>query len=200
MKSTHPLLIALIALLASTPWQDAGACACCTSPGERTDLSMKLGSYHSDELSHLRFGPKAQLFLGEAEPETVKGITTPAEKYDLQTAWNGNRFVFSFRDEKDRSGTLVLLRPKMLSSFGVDPRNQPDTPNGPVLYKEWRLTSKATDTGVFTAGLGAGQALTLVLQGRGNNCTNSIDFSHWMLVMWGPRVKYHFFGDLMRTP
>jgi len=196
----HPLLIAIIVLLASAFWQEVSACACCTSPGERTDLSMKLESYHSDELDPLRFSPKAQLFLGEAEPETVKGITTPAGKYNLQAAWKGDRFVFSFRDEKDHSGTLVLLRPKMISSFGVDPRNQPDRPNGPVLYKEWRLTSKATGTGVFTAGLGAGQSLTLVLQGHGNNCTSSVDFSHWMLVMRGPRAKFHFFGDLIRTP
>jgi hypothetical protein len=134
--------------------------------------------------------------LSMSQPKFVAGLLTHAcasavivnafltnddTYYYLQTAWNGNRFVFSFRDEKDRSGTLVLLRPKMLSSFGVDPRNQPDRPNGPVLYKEWRLTSKATGTGVFTAGLGAGQALTLVLQGRGNITTPS--FSHWMLVM-----------------
>ena len=142
----------------------------------------------------------AQLFLGEAEPETVKGITTPAEKYALQVAWKGDRFVFAFRDEKDRSGTLVLLRPKMISSFGVDLRNQPDRPNGPVLYKEWRLTSKAAGAEVFSASLGAAQTLTLILQGGGNNCTSANDFTHWMLVMWGPKAKYHFFGDLMRTP
>jgi hypothetical protein len=200
MKLMHPLLLALIALLASAPWQDADACACCTSPGERADLVVKLESGHAEELSRLRFGPKAELFLGEAEPETVKGITTPAAKYDLQIMWKGDRFVFVFRDEKDRSGTLMLRRPKTISVLHTGPRNQPDKPNGPALYKEWRLTSPAVGTGVFTAGLGAGQSLTLVLQGGGNNCTSANDFTHWMLVMWGPKAKYHFFGDLMRTP
>jgi hypothetical protein len=200
MKLAHPLLLALIAMLASAQWQDAGACACCTSPGERTDLAVKLESGHADELSRLRFDPRAQLFLGDADPESIIGITTPAEKYELQASWKGDRFVFALRDEKDRSGTLVLLRPKTISSFGVDPRNQPDRPNGPVLYKEWRLTSKAAGTGVFATGLGATQTLTLVLQGGGNNCTSANDFTHWMLVMWGPKAKYHFFGDFMRTP
>ena len=199
MRSTHRLLFALAALLASAPWQEAHACACCTSPGERFDLSMKLESRHIDELGQLRFDSKAQLFLGEADPESIKGITTPAEKYDLQATWKGDRFVFAFRDEKDRSGTLVLLRPTTISVLHTDPRNQPDRPNGPVLYKEWRLTSKASGTGVFAAGLGATQTLTLILQGGGNNCTGANDFTHWMLVMWGPKAKYHFFGSLVTT-
>ena len=50
------------------------------------------------------------------------------------------------------------------------------------------------------AGLGAGQTLTLILQGGGNNCTSAYDFTHWMLVMWGPKAKYHFFGSLQTTP
>ncbi len=79
MRLTRRLVFALAALLASALWQEARACACCTSPGERFDLSTRLESRHTDELSQLRFGPKAELFLGEAEPETVKGITTPAE-------------------------------------------------------------------------------------------------------------------------
>ena len=200
MRWPHHLLFALFALIATALWQEARACACCTSPGERFDLAMKLESGHTEELSRLRFGPKAELFLGEAEPETVKGITTPAEKYDLQTTWKGDRFVFALRDEKDRSGTLELLRPKTFSVFHTDPRNQPERPRAPVLYKEWRLTSPAAGSGVFTAGLGAGQSLTLILQGGGNNCTSANDFTHWMLVMWGRKAKYHFFGDLMRTP
>lgn len=200
MKSTLSLPLALIAFLAYAPWQKASACACCTSSGERSDLVVKLESGHADELSRLRFGPTAELFLGEADPDSVKGISTPSARYELQAGWKGNRFTFAFRDEKDRSGTLVLSRPKLISSFGVDPRNQPDRPNGPVLYKEWRLTSKAAGSGIFTAGLGAAQTLTLVLQGGGNNCTSANDFAHWMLVMWGPKAKYHFFGDLMRNP
>ena len=199
MRSTHRLLFALAALLASAPWQEARACACCTSPGARTDLVVKLESGHADELNRLRFGPQAELFLGEADPESVKGITTPAEKYDLQAAWKGDRFLFAFRDEKDRSGTLVLTRPKTISVFHVDPRNQLDRPRAPVLYKEWRLTSPAAGTGIFTVGLGTGQSLTLVLQGGGNNCTSANDFTHWMLVMWGPKAKYHFFGNLAMT-
>ncbi len=201
MKSAHPLLLALIALLASAPWQDAGACACCTSIGERTDLVMKLDKGYVEELERLKFEPTATLFLGEADPEMVKGITTPAAQYNLQVAWLKDNLVFAFRDQADHAGTLALARPKMLSIFHVDPRTGTPPPSrGPVLYKEWRVTAKAAGTGIFAAALGAGQTLTLVLQGGGNNCTSANDFTHWMLVMWGPKAKYHFFGDLMRAP
>jgi hypothetical protein len=31
------------------------------------------------------------------------------------------------------------------------------------------------------------QIVTLILQGGGNSCTSSIGFSHWTLVMQGPK-------------
>lgn len=189
------------ALLACVASREARACACCTSTGERTDLMMKLDSHYVDELSRLRFAPAAELFLGEAEPDTVKGISTPAAKYDLTTSWQNDRLVFSLRDQNNHAGTLVLTRPKTMSIFHVDPRDEPPPPvsRGPSLYKEWRLTSKAAGAGIFTSGLGPEQTLTLVLQGRGNNCTSANDFTHWMLVMWGAKAKYRFFGNLINT-
>jgi hypothetical protein len=191
------VLCAALPMFAAGP--DALACACCTSTGTRTDVVMKLNSGYVAELERLRFDRTAQLFLAESEPETVRGITTPAEKYDLQASWQNDRMVFAFRDQADRSGTLALA-PKTMRIFHVDPRNQPDSGRGPVLYKEWRLASNAAGAGIFAAGIGLNQSLTLVLQGRGNNCTSASDFTHWMLVMWGPKAKYHFFGSLLTTP
>jgi hypothetical protein len=192
-------LVFCTALLAGAAWQSALACACCSNPGDRTDIVMKLDKGYVEELAQLRFERTAMLFLGEAEPDTVKGITTASEKYELEAAWKEGRIVFAFRDEAGRSGTLTLTQPKTISLFRVDPRNQPDNPRAPRLYKEWRVTSKAAGTGVFAAGLGAGQTLTLILQGGGNNCTSANDFTHWMLVMWGPKAKYHFYGSLVTT-
>src|SRR4029077_229438 len=147
-----------------------------------------------EELERLKFDTTAVLFLGEAEPDTVKGITTAAEKYELQVSWKESGFVFSFRDQLGHAGTLSLARPRTYSTFSVDPRTDTPPPSrGPSLYKEWRLTAKAAGTGIFTPGLGSAQTLTLVLQGGGNNCTSANDFTHWMLVMWGPKTKYHFF-------
>ena len=188
------LLALAAAVLATTAWQAALACACCTSTGERTDLVMKLSESYAAELELLRFDKTAELFLGEAEPDTVKGITAPADKYDIEASWK-NGFLFSFRDKTGRAGTLSLARPGTISIFHVDQRS-PDEGREPGLYKEWRLRAKATGTGVFTPGLGTGQTLTLVLQGRGNNCTSADQFTHWMLIMRGPKAKYHFFGSL----
>ena len=151
----HLLFAICTAVSALMAQQDALACACCTSAGERTDLVMNFGNNYVEEIQRLRFDKSAQLFLGEAEPETVKGIATASEKYDLQAAWRSGRMEFSFRDQADRSGTLTLARPKTISIFHVDPRSPPensDSRRGPVLYKEWRLTSPAAGTGVFGAG------------------------------------------------
>lgn len=190
------LLALCAALFAGAASQDAIACACCTSTGERFDLVTKVDKYHVEELQRVRFDGKAVLFLGEAEPEMVKGISTPAARYELKTDWQNNRMVFLFRDQAQHAGTLSVAMPRTISIFSVDPRPQSEGPRGPALYKEWRLTSPAAGTGIFTPGIRAGQNLTLVLQGSGNNCTSANDFSHWMLVMDGPKAKYHFFGGL----
>jgi hypothetical protein len=81
--------------------------------------------------------------------------------------------------------------------FGVDPRNEPDKGHGPVLYKEWKLSGPASGSGVFQPGGAPRQILTLILQGGGNSCTSAIDFSHWTLVMQGPKAKYTLFGGLV---
>ena len=70
---------------------------------------------------------------------------------------------------------------------------------GPALYKEWKLSGPAAATGVFEPGGGPRQVLTLILQGRGNSCTDASDFSHWTLVMQGPKANYTLFGDLVTT-
>lgn len=200
MISMRQLVLAFCTtLLAGATLQSALACACCANIGERSDIVMKLEKSYVEELEQLRFERTAVLFLGEADPDSVKGITTASENYNLEAAWKNRQIVFAFRDQAGRSGTLTLTQPKTISLFSVDPRNQPDHPRAPRLYKEWRLTSKAAGTGVFAAGLGAGQSLTLVLQGGGNNCTSANDFTHWMLVMWGPKAKYHFYGSLVAT-
>jgi len=150
---------------------------------------MPLGEGYVAEFERLRFQKVARLFLGEADPDSVKGIAIPVERYDFEAAWKDNRFVFSFRDANGRIGTLTLTRPPTIGIFHVDPREQSGGGLGPILYKEWRVSAKASGTGVFTPGLGAGQFLTLILQGRGNACSSAGDFAHWMLVMRGPKAK-----------
>jgi len=127
------------------------------------------------------------------------GIVTPSGSYDLTAAWRDNQLVFSFRDAKGRTGTLALARPASVAVFEVDPRNGRDAGQGPALYKEWKLSAPALASGVFAPGAGSRHILTLILHGGGNSCTDAGDFTHWTLVMQGPKANYTLFGNLVTT-
>lgn len=203
MTSRRMLLSAALggALVVLAGAGDARACACCTNTGQRNVAVDKLDSGRIEEIRKVRFGGTARLFVGEAEPAFVKGIAMPAESYALTTAWTGDRLVFTLRDPKGRDGTLALPLPVTVAIFEVDPRSrEPAGGHGPVLYKEWKLTATPSGTGVFAPGLGPRQRLTLILQGGGNSCTTADHFSHWTLVMQGPKANYTLFGDLVASP
>ncbi len=190
------LVLAILFLAGARP---ALACACCTNEGQRNVTTRALDSGNRQEIESLRFGGKATVFTGEGDAESIKGITTPSINYAVTAKWLDNRLVFSFRDKAGRTGTLELARPDTVSVFEVDPRNVPDRGQGPTLYKEWKLSAPAAGSGVFAPGTGPRQILTLIFQGHGNSCTSSIDFSHWTLVMQGPKANYTLFGELVRT-
>jgi hypothetical protein len=145
----------------------------------------------------LRFGPIARLFLGEADLESVKGISAPSATYDLKVSQARDRLEFALRDQSGRSGTLTLAIPDRISIFEIDPRDASDGGQGPSLYKEWKLTSKVAATGPFAVSVGPNQFITLVVQGRGNSCTSSSDFTHWTLMVAGPRANYSLLGELV---
>jgi hypothetical protein len=178
---------------------DAAACACCTNQGQRRVGVETLDSGKREEIGRLRFSADAQLFSGEGDPADIKGIAKSSGRYELHVAQEPNRCVFDFRDKAGGSGTLTLAIPATISIFEVDPR-QGERPGGqgPTLYKEWRLTSAATGTGIFAPGMGGSQRITLILQGHGNSCTSSIDFTHWSIVVSGPKAQYTLFGDLQQ--
>lgn len=179
--------------LAST----ALACACCTKQGQRNVATVALDSGKRQEIENLRFAGKATLFTGEGDVEGIEGIATPAGTYTLTAKWLEDRLMLSFRDAAGRTGTLSLARPNTISVFEVDPRDRPDEGLGPRLYKEWKLSAPAAASGVFQPSVAARQILTLILQGGGNSCTSSIDFTHWTLVMQGPKANFTLFGDLV---
>ena len=176
------------------------ACACCTEPGFRNVNVVQLDDGKRAEIEQVRFAKAAILYVGAGGLETVKGIMTPSERYKLTVTWEKDRVVFDLRDPGGASGTLALAIPHKVSIFEVDQRDAPGQGTGPTLYKEWKLTGKATGSGVFSAATGHGELLSLILQGRGNACTSADDFAHWTLVMQGPKANYSLFGDLVRTP
>src|SRR4051812_1847006 len=188
------LALTILGLAGPAP---ALACACCTNEGQRNVATVALDSGKRQEIESLRFGGKATLFTGEGDAEGIEGIATPSGSYSLVAKWQDERLVLSFRDNLGRTGTLSLLRPETVSIFEVDPRDRPDSGQGPRLYKEWKLSAPASGSGVFSPGIAPRQILTLILQGGGNSCTSAIDFSHWTLVMQGPNANYTLFGNLV---
>lgn len=106
--------------------------------------------------------------------------------------------MFTLTNEQGEAGTLTLELPGKIAIFEVDPRSATDQATGPSLYKEWKLTGKVAVSGAFSAGAGPDQLLTLIVQGSGNSCTTAADFSHWTLVMQGPKANYSLFGTLVR--
>lgn len=189
---------AALGLLAAL--NDARACACCTNIGQRNVGTVEFDSGRRAHVEDIKFGAAAELYVGEGDVENVKGIATPSQYYELQVTRQPDRMLFSFRDKDARAGTLTLFFPATVAIFEVDPRSDArEGGTGPALYKEWKLTSKVAGTGIFSAGMGDAQRLTLIVQGHGNSCTSSIDFSHWTLVMQGPKAAYTFIGDLRRT-
>ena len=176
----------------------AFACACCTNEGQRNVATVALDSGKRQEIESLRFADKATVFTGEGDVDSIQGIATPAGTYKLAAKWVDDRLVLSFRDAAGHTGTLSLARPGTMSVFEVDPRDRPDNGHGPPLYKEWKLSAPASGSGVFAPGIAPRQILTLIVQGSGNSCTSGIDFSHWTLVMQGPKANYTMFGKLVR--
>lgn len=189
-----PFAFALALLL---PPSESLACSCCTNTAQRRIGNVPLDAGRFDEIVRLRFEEAADLYLSDDDGATVTGIDKPDTRYRLAAAWQDGRLALTFRDTAGRSGTLTLARPQTISLFEVDPRDPaPAGGVGPLLYKEWKLTAPAAGNGIFANGTGDGQTLTLILHGRGHNCANAEDFTHWTLTTQGPKANYIFYGAL----
>ena len=181
-------------LLPSRVW----ACACCAHPGEYQSDFVKPDEFKLSVMKRIRFGTKAELWTGEADPEVAaKGLAHPADSYSLTVSLVGNVWKLTFRNG-DESGTLDLPLPAKMLRFAADihdGRTKPGYPE-PVLYKEWRFEGEVNGTGVFKAGITAQTKYVLVLQGRGNSCDGAEDFTHWQLKITGKKADYAFYGEL----
>jgi hypothetical protein len=194
-------LVALCLVVVGTlgALDDAQACACCSNNGQRDVGTAKIDATLREQIERLRFAAQARLYMGERDPSDLKGIAAPSGKYALSVARETKRWTFTFRDKVGHSGTLSLAIPDTVSIFAVDPRlDEREGTTGPTLFKEWKLTSNVTGTGIFAPGMGAGQRVTLILQAHGNNCTSADMATHWTLVVHGPKAEYHLFGKLLQ--
>lgn len=196
-RSLAGLLLAVAFALAQTG--QASACACCTNPGQRYVENTKLDTYRRSVIDEVRFTKEATLFTDERDFTDLKGIASPSAKpYAFSVAKQKDRLVFSFRDEKRNDGALTLAVPDAVAVFEVDSRDAEfkNRELGPALYKEWRLTTPFAGTGIFKAGNGGYQRITLILQGRGRGCTEASHFTHWTISVHGPLGNYLFYGEL----
>jgi hypothetical protein len=115
-----------------------------------------------------------------------------AATYTLANGW---RTGWCFRSRCGRPHRHYRWPSQHGLGVRVDPRIARQG-HGPTLYKEWKLSAPAAGSGV-SAGHRPRQILTLILQGGGNSCTSAGDFTHWTLVMQGPKANYTLFGDLV---
>lgn len=175
---------------------EALACACCAEAGTYSISTKKPTSLETDELKKIKFGA-AKLFTTAGEPEDIKGISSLAEDYSLNGQMQNALWKFDFRDDKNKSGTLNLAKPIQMVSFMADLHDSQDTGLGVKLYKEWRFKYRVqTGTGIFQKEIAPATEYFLVLQGRGNNCTQAEDFTHWRLEVNGKRAGYALYGEL----
>lgn len=150
------------------------------------------------EMKRIRFGTKADLWTGEADPETAaEGVAHPADSYSLTGSLADNVWKLAFRSGNE-SGTLDLPLPGKMFRFAADIHDGQTKPgySEPVLYKEWRFEGQVRGTGVFKDGITAGTKYVLVFQGRGNSCDGAENFTHWQLKISGKKADYSFYGEL----
>ena len=175
---------------------DAFACACCAERGTYSISTRKPAKFELDELKRIQFGT-TNLFETMAYPDDIKGISPLGEKFSLNGLLQNSLWKFNFKDGAGKSGTLNLSKPLSMVAFAADIYDNPDQGLGPSLYKEWRFKYRVqSGTGIFQTGIAPGTEYFLVLQGRGNNCTQAEDFKHWRLEITGKRANYAFFGEL----
>ena len=186
------------------------ACACCAEEGEYRIRTEKPDSYKLELLNDVKFDQAAYLYMNEAGFDLLKGldsikkdfesdswVATPG-RFDLSNVFAAKTWKFNFQTPTGKTGTLTLPLPTQMLSFTADIHDGKNGGGGgPLLYKEWRFKGTVqSGNGFFQAGITKPTTYFLVLQGRGNNCDNTEDFSHWRLEINGKKASYAYFGKL----
>ncbi len=206
MKLFLTFCLSIVALVSLFP-SNAFACACCAEPGEYSISTEKPDDYKLGLLKEIKFNEAANLFMTEAGFDGIKGLSSIAKDYDsndwvaspdffgLNNIFAAKTWKFNFKTKTGKNGTLVLPLPTQMLSFKADIH---DTKEGEVsLYKEWRFKGNVqSGNGFLSASIIPPTTYFLVLQGRGNNCDNAEDFTHWRLEITGKNSNYVFFGKL----
>lgn len=169
------LLVPALAVVASLAWSgNAWACACCADKATWYETTSPLQSFERDELARLKVSPTA------FDVPTNEGRNG---KYTVSASFTGATWKIGL------SGlpALTFAVPRKATTFVTDLYDgSVYGAGGPALYKELRLTGPAS---------GPGKHFLLVLQGRGNNCLNGGDFTHWRLEITGGKEPLRVYGS-----
>lgn len=195
MKICLFFLFAIVTTIFIFP-SDALACACCAEPETYSISTRKPADFELAELGKIQF-KTANLFMNAAGEDNIKGISSIGESYSLDGRMQNNSWKFNFKDDKGKTGTLSLSKPVSIIAFMADIHDREPGAGEVSLYKEWRFKYRLQSaTGVFQTGIAPATEYFLVLQGRGNGCTQAEDFTHWRLEITGKKANYAFFGEL----
>lgn len=175
------------------------ACACCAERGEYIISTQKPDEYQLGILGEMRFDKTAELYLDAAGFDDIKGLGLSSgedsDQFDLVASFMAKTWKFNIKAQNGKSGILTLPIPTQMVSFKVDTHDKEE--GDPLLYKELRYKGAvASGTGIFKSGIIRPTTYFLVFQGRGNNCDNASDFTHWRLEITGSKASYAFFGKM----
>lgn len=205
MKQTFTICLAIVALVFLFP-SNAFACACCAEKGEYSISAVKPDQYKLELLSNVKFDVAAVMFTTAVGFDDIKGLNSIKASYEandwtatpdffsLENIFAAKTWKFNFKTADGKKGTLNLPMPSQMISFKADIH---DSQGEVSLYKEWRFKGTVqSGNGFFSASIVRPTTYFLVLQGRGNNCDNAEDFTHWRLEVTGKNANYAFFGKL----
>ena len=176
---------------------DLHGSACATDAGEyRLTTNQPIRDHEQAQLDGMQFAATAQLFLTDAGEDVVKGLSSVTEENTVTGTIDSRQWRLTFRTADGKAGGLTLPRPRTMTAFAVDIHDAEEG-KSPRLYKEWRFEGVPAGDGIFQSGFTAPARYRLIFQGRGNNCDNGEDFTHWRLEITGKKASYAFFGALV---
>lgn len=209
MKHLFVMLFAVVCLLAFAG--NALACACCAEEGTYSIWTGKPSEGDVAILDSMRFDKKTKLFMTEAGFDSIKGLSEVEKEdevaggmwdgnFDLVNEFTNKTWKFTLKTPKGKTGVLTLPMPTQMVQFRVDTHDSEPGGLGPSLYKEFRFKGYVQNgTGIFRSSFIKPTTYFLVFQGRGNNCNDVSDFTHWHLEINGKKADYSFNGKLIAT-
>lgn len=194
-KILTTLFSAVVILEASTI---TFACACCADRGQYWVYTNSPDAYTLGLLRDMRMESGVELFLTDSEDDT-KGIGKLGwEDLSLVDAFANNTWTITIKSATGKSGTLILPRPARMTIKKIDIHDKDE--GDPVVYIEFVFYGIVrSGGGEFRNGIVRPTTYTLIFQGRGNNCDNAEDFTHWRLQVAGAKAAYAFYGKMKKT-